>query len=90
MEEVCIHFLISDLNSIKTSMNESKSAVSTMLSISSLEPSVVLVWPSSGNRRPSWEVEELRWCDGPDHRPNAGAWAGVVKAETEIKTNGVS
>lgn len=24
------------------------------------------------------------------HRPNVGAWAGVVKAETEIKTNGVS
>lgn len=35
----------------------------------------------------SWEVEEIRWCDGPNHRPNAGAWAGV---ETEIKTNGVS
>ena len=43
-----------------------------------------------GFRRPSWAAGEIRWCDGPDHRPNAGAWAGVVKAETEIKTNGVS
>lgn len=51
------------------------------------ESSVVMVRPSSGYRRPSWEVDELRSCDGPDHRPNAGAWAGV---ETEIKTNGVS
>lgn len=33
------------------------------------------------------EVEDIRWCDGPNPRPNAGAWAGV---ETEIKTNGVS
>lgn len=44
----------------------------------------------SGYRKPFREVEGLRWCDGPDHWPNAGAWAGVVKAETEIKTNGVS
>lgn len=63
---------------------------SMMLSTPSQELSVVIVWPSSGYRRPSWEVEEPRWCDCPDHQPNAGAWAEVIKAETEIKTNGVS
>lgn len=71
-------------------MRKKKSAGTMMLSISNLDPSVVMVWPAPGYRRPSWEVEELRWCDGPKHWPNAGAWAGVVKAETEIKTNGVS
>lgn len=84
------HFLFSDLNAIKSSKNflkKTKKTPSSNCDVLYVQSSVVTVWPFLGCRRPSWEVEEIRWCDGPNHWPNAGAWAEV---ETEIKTNGVS
>lgn len=86
--------IFGDQNFIKSTKSTSKLLLNFAMLHHQNEqkPCDVKVWVFSGYKKPSWEVEELRWCDrmlritGQTLAPGQG----VVKAETEIKTNGVS